>query len=47
MAIEKLTTSLQKRTLTNPQIKNCKKRHEFKLIRSQTWHKNPKPVFNS
>jgi len=47
MAIEKLKISLKtkkkKKTCTKPQIKNHKKK--LRLIRPQTWHKNPEHMY--
>jgi hypothetical protein len=45
MAIEKLTTRLKNKTWTNLQIKNHKKSHELRLIRSQTQHKNSEHMY--
>jgi hypothetical protein len=47
MAIEKLkiTTRLLNKTWTNPQIKNNKENHEFRLIRPQIQHKNPENMY--
>jgi hypothetical protein len=42
MAIEKLKINYKtNKTWTNPQIKNNKKSHELRLIRTQTQYKNP------
>jgi hypothetical protein len=47
MAIENLNINYktQNKVYTNPHIKNHKKSHELKLIRPQTQHRNPEPVF--
>jgi hypothetical protein len=46
MAIEKLTTSLNNKTWTNPQNKNHKNSHEFGLIRPQSQHKIPEYMYS-
>jgi hypothetical protein len=42
---KKLTTRLKNKTWTNPQIKNHKKSHELRLIRTQTRERNPQHMY--
>jgi hypothetical protein len=45
MVIENLTTRLKNKISTNPQIKNHKQSHEFRLITPQTQHNNPEHMY--
>jgi len=45
MDMEKLSTILNNRTWTNPQITNHKKNHELGWIRPQTQHRNPEHMY--
>jgi len=45
LKIEKLTTRLNNKTQTNPQIKNHKMCHDITLIRPQIQHRSPEHMY--